>query len=96
MARAGLAEISDAVRERGAAAGFVRDRVWARDVGEAAGPHPDLLDPEGGLPAGATVRSGGAFAAYALGFLAPGQPVQVFRSNRWTRLTAPGGHVLIR
>ena len=97
VARAGLAEISDAVRERGAAAGFVRDRVWARDVGEAAGPHPDLLDPEGGLPAGgATVRSGGAFAAYALGFLAPGQPVQVFRSNRWTRLTAPGGHVLIR
>jgi len=96
VARAGLAEISDAVRERGAAAGFVRDRVWARDVGEAAGPHPDLLDPEGALPAGATVRSGGAFAAYALGFLAPGQPVRVFRSNRWTRLTAPGGHVLIR
>ena len=97
VARAGLTEISDAVRERGAAAGFVRDRVWGRDVREAAGPHPDLLDPEGGLPgAGATVRSGGAFAAYALGFLAPGQPVQVFRSNRWTRLTAPGGHVLIR
>ena len=85
------------MRERGAAAGLVRDRVWARDVREAAGPHPDLLDPEGGLAdGGAAVRSGGAFAAYALGFLAPGQPVQVFRSNRWTRLTAPGGHVLIR
>ena len=97
VARAGLAEVSDAVRERGAAAGLVRDRVWARDVREAAGPHPDLLDPEGGLADGGTaVRSGGAFAAYALGFLAPGQPVQVFRSNRWTRLTAPGGHVLIR
>ena len=97
VARAGLAEVSDAVRERGAAAGLVRDRVWARDVREAAGPHPDLLDPEGGVPeAGAAVRSGGAFAAYALGFLAPGRPVEVFRSNRWTRLTAPGGHVLIR
>ena len=85
------------MRERGAAAGFVRDRVWARDVREAAGPHPDLLDPDDGVPdAGAAVRSGGAFAAYALGFLAPGQPVEVFRSNRWTRLTAPGGHVLIR
>ncbi len=97
VAREGLAEVSDAVRERGAAAGLVRDRVWARDVREAAGPHPDLLDPEGGLPeSSAVVRAGGAFAAYALGFLAPGLAVHVFRSNRWTRLTAPGGHVLIR
>ncbi len=96
VARDGLAEVSDAVRERGAAAGLVRDRVWARDVLEASGPHPDLLDHRGGFEGGASVRSGGAFAAYALGFLASGQPVQVLRSNRWTRLTAPGGHVLIR
>jgi hypothetical protein len=97
VARDGLAEVSDAVRERGAAAGLVRDRVWSRDVREAAGPHPDLLDAEGALPdGGATVRAGGAFGAWALGFLAPGLPVQVLRSNRWTRLTAPGGHVLIR
>ena len=97
VARDGLAEVSDAVRERGAAAGLVRDRVWARDVREAAGPHPDLLDADGGLPeAVPAVRAGGAFAAYALGFLAPGLAVQVFRSNRWTRLSAPGGHVLIR
>lgn len=97
VARDGLSEVSDAVRERGAAAGFTRDRVWARDVLEAAGPHPDLLDADGGTVAGeGVVRAGGAFAAYALGFLAPGQPVQVFRSNRWTRLSAPGGHVLMR
>jgi hypothetical protein len=97
VARDGLAEVTDAVRERGAAAGFVRDRVWARDVREAAGPHPDLLDAAGELAGGATaVRAGAAFAAYALGFLAPGAPVQVLRCNRWTRLTAPGGHVLIR
>ena len=98
VGRDGLAEVSDAVRERGAAAGFVRDRVWARDVREAAGPHPDLLDADGAVSGGggAAVRAGGAFAAWALGFLAPGQPVQVFRSNRWTRLTATGGHVLIR
>jgi hypothetical protein len=96
VARTGLAEVADAVRERGAAAGFVRDRVWSRDVREASGPHPDLLS-EVGMPADdVAVRSGGAFAAYALGFLAPGQPVQVLRSNRWTRLTAPGGHVLMR
>ena len=48
VARAGLAEVADAVRERGAAAGLVRDRVWARDVLEASGPHPDPPDPEGG------------------------------------------------
>ncbi len=97
VARDGLVEVSDAVRERGAAAGFVRDRVWARDVREASGPHPDLLTLDDGMPDAATVvRSGGAFAAYALGFLEPGQPVTVFRSNRWTRLTAAGGHVLLR
>lgn len=95
-ARDGLAEVSDAVRERGAAAGFVRDRVWGRDVREASGPHPDLLAAEGVVPAGVPVRAGGAFAAYALGFLEPGSRVQVLRSNRWTRLTAPGGHVLMR
>jgi len=97
VARDGLAEVTDAVRERGAAAGLVRDRVWARDVREAAGPHPDLLDADAVLvDVGAGVRAGAAFAAYALGFLAPGARVQVFRSNRWTRLTATGGHVLVR
>jgi hypothetical protein len=97
VARDGLAEVSDAVRERGAAAGFVRDRVWARDVREASGPHPDLLTVQGGIAGdAAAVPAGGAFAAYALGFLAPGEDVLVFRSNRWTRLTAPGGHVLMR
>ena len=96
VARDGLAEVTDAVRARGAAAGFVRDRVWARDVREAAGPHPDLLVADGVPGTDASVRAGGAFAAYALGFLPPGEPVQVLRSNRWTRLTAPGGHVLMR
>jgi len=96
VARDGLTEVTDAVRERGAAAGFVRDRVWARDVREAAGPHPDLLVDDGTPGTDATVRAGGAFAAYALGFLEPGRDVQVFRSNRWTRLSAPGGHVLLR
>lgn len=43
-----------------------------------------------GVPAGA------AFAAYGLGFLNPGQPVQVFRHERWIRLSSSGGHVLVR
>lgn len=77
VARAGLAQVGAAVRERGAAAGFVRDRVW----GDEAVPG---------------VRAGGAFAAFSLGFLAPGSTVSVLRSNRWTRLTAAGGHVLMR
>ncbi len=64
------------MRERGAAAGFVRDRVWSREV-------------DG-------VRAGAAFAAFSLGFLAPASRVRVLRSNRWTRLSAAGGHVLIR
>lgn len=76
-ARSGLDEVSAAVRERGAAAGFVRDRVWGREAAPG-------------------VRAGGAFAAFSLGFLAPGSTVRVFRSNRWTRLTAAGGHVLMR
>ena len=43
-----------------------------------------------------TVRAGGALAAYALGFIGAGAPVTVFRCNRWTRLSGPGGHVLMR
>ncbi|MGL5909634.1 MAG: hypothetical protein ACRCZP_06510 [Phycicoccus sp.] len=77
VARDGVAEVTAAVRERGAAAGFVRDRVWARDA----------------VPG---VRAGGAFALYSLGFLAPGSVVRVLRTNRWTRLTAAGGHVVMR
>jgi hypothetical protein len=40
--------------------------------------------------------SGGAFAAYALGFLVPGSEVTIFTNGRWTRLSTPAGHVLIR
>lgn len=77
LARDRVAEVTAAVRERGAAAGFVRDRVWAADA----------------VPG---VRAGGAFGLYALGFLAPGSTVRVFRYNRWTRLTAAGGHIVMR
>ncbi|HET8602097.1 MAG TPA: hypothetical protein VFL99_17370 [Segeticoccus sp.] len=41
------------------------------------------------------VPAGGAFAAYSLGFLRGGD-VQVFAHGRWTRLTTPAGHVLVR
>jgi hypothetical protein len=43
-----------------------------------------------GLPAGA------AFAAEALGFLAPDEPVALHRTGAWRRLTTQHGHVLAR
>lgn len=42
------------------------------------------------------VPAGGAFAVYALGFAAPGTEVTVWTHGRWTRLSTPAGHVLIR
>lgn len=47
------------------------------------------------------VPAGGAFAAYVLGFVrgdggAPGAEVTVWAHGRWTRLSTPVGHVLIR
>lgn len=91
VGRDGIAEVSAAVQERGAAAGFLKEQVWARAVavdGGALGPGT------GGQPG--EIRAGGALAAFALGFLGPGAPVTVFRCNRWTRLSGPGGHVLMR
>ena len=40
--------------------------------------------------------AGGAFAAYVLGFTPPGTEVTVFMQGRWTRLSTPAGHVLVR
>jgi hypothetical protein len=57
-----------------------RAAVWGRPMEGAA--------PE--LPAGA------AFAAYTLGFVAPGEQAAVFRSHRWLRLSSSRGHVLVR
>lgn len=76
-AATGIGEVAAAVAERGAAAGFTRDRVWGAPL-------------QGGL------RAGAAFAAYALGFLTPDGTAAVWRTGRWLRLSAPGGHVLLR
>ena len=89
VARAGLADIGAAVKERGAAAGFTKQQVWGATVSySTAGESGDeeVID----------LAAGVAFGAYALGFLSPGQPAQVYRTNRWTRVTGPGGHVLAR
>lgn len=49
-----------------------------------------------GTEHGVDLPAGVALAAYALGFLSPGRPVQVYRTNRWSRVSGPGGHVLTR
>jgi hypothetical protein len=42
------------------------------------------------------IPAGGAFAAHALGFLGADDPVRVFETGPWTRLTTKRGHVLIK
>ncbi len=42
------------------------------------------------------IPAGVAFAAHTLGFLAPPEPVRVFETGPWTRLSAEHGHVLVR
>ncbi|WP_427018156.1 hypothetical protein ACQCSX_06085 [Pseudarthrobacter sp. P1] len=57
-----------------------RAAVWGRP----------MADLPGSLPAGA------AFAAYALGFVAPGEDAVLFGSHRWLRLSTARGHILVR
>jgi hypothetical protein len=42
------------------------------------------------------VPAGAAFAAYTLGFLEPAGRCTVVAHGRWTRLSSPHGHVLVR
>ncbi|MDJ0349272.1 hypothetical protein [Cryobacterium sp. PH29-G1] len=42
------------------------------------------------------VPTGAGFAAFSLGFLAEGEPVQLYESGLWTRLSTSRGHVLVR
>ena len=42
------------------------------------------------------IPAGAAFAAHTLGFLAPPEPVTIFETGPWTRLTTRRGHVLVR
>ncbi len=57
-----------------------RAAVWGRPMDGVAGE----------LPGGA------AFAAYALGFVAPGESGTVFGSHGWLRLSTGRGHILVR
>lgn len=84
-ARQGIEEVaSGAPADAGAAAvTALRRRVWGRLTATTP-----------------PVPAGGAFAAYALGFVPTGSQVDpevtVWAHGRWTRLSTPTGHVLIR
>jgi len=42
------------------------------------------------------VPAGAAFASVSLGFLSADEPVQIFETGPWTRLSTTRGHVLVR
>jgi hypothetical protein len=42
------------------------------------------------------VPAGAGFAAFSLGFLSADEPVQLFETGPWTRLTTSRGHILVR
>lgn len=81
-ARAGITEVAESL-PTGAGAPLVssaRAAVWGRA----------LAGVPGDVPAGA------AFGAMSLGFLAPGTDATVHGNNRWSRVSTPRGHVLVR
>lgn len=42
------------------------------------------------------IPAGAAFACHTLGFLSPPEPVRVFETGPWTRLSTQRGHILVR
>ncbi|QTX04554.1 hypothetical protein [Agromyces archimandritae] len=80
-ARAGIDEVAAAVPEA------VGEQLVARVRAEVWGRGIEGLE---------YVPAGAAFAARSLGFLAPGDPVRVFETGPWTRLSSRRGHVLVK
>lgn len=82
--------------------------LWAKDgIAEVAGSIPDAIGQAiankvrlqvWGKQVGASESfpAGCAFALYGLGFLTPVEPVQVFRTKGWVRLSTKHGHVLAK
>ncbi|TFC31342.1 hypothetical protein E3O25_02520 [Cryobacterium sp. TMT1-3] len=80
-ARAGIDEVAATVPE--GAGELIVERVRS----EVWGRQVDGLE---------FVPTGAGFAAFSLGFLADDEPVQLFESGLWTRLSTSRGHVLVR
>lgn len=93
VAEAGIAEVAKGTPDRAGshAVDSLRRQIWSRTALEV-GYTPESSDVEHSQP----IPAGAAFGAYVLGFL-PGTGVaHVLRSGVWTRLSMPGGHVLVR
>lgn len=92
VADTGIEEIAKGAPEGsgGHAVDALRRRVWARTALEVAGPQ------DGPSPASVPVVAGAAFGAHVLGFLPQTGQATLLRSGPWTRLTLPGGHILVR
>ncbi|WP_343317505.1 hypothetical protein AAFM46_09405 [Arthrobacter sp. TMP15] len=82
VAKAGVQEIGQIIPVNPGAmlVNNIRASVWGR--------------PMEGLPG--DVPGGAAFAAYALGFVAPGENGTIYRSHKWLRVSTNRGHILIR
>ena len=88
----GIEEIATGAPEGsgGHAVDALRRRVWARTALEVASTQ------DGPSPASVPVVAGAAFGAHVLGFLPQSGQATLLRSGPWTRLTLPGGHILVR
>lgn len=82
VAKAGVQEIGQIIPVNPGAllVNNIRASVWGR--------------PMEGLPG--EVPGGAAFAAYALGFVAPGESATIFSSHKWLRISTTRGHILVR
>lgn len=82
VAKAGVQEIGQIIPVNPGAllVNNVRASVWGR--------------PMDGVPG--EVPGGAAFAAYALGFVAPGESGTIYRSHKWLRISTNRGHILVR
>ncbi|MGY4857120.1 hypothetical protein [Cryobacterium sp. AP23] len=80
-ARAGIAEVASVIPTG------TGEQIVQRVRSEVWGRPIDELD---------FVPAGAAFAAVSLGFLSPDEPVQLFETGPWTRLSTARGHILVR
>ncbi|ALV45625.1 hypothetical protein MB46_09120 [Arthrobacter alpinus] len=82
VAKAGVQEIGQIIPVNPGAllVNNIRASVWGR--------------PMEGMPG--EVPGGAAFAAYALGFVAPGESATIFGSHKWLRISSNRGHILVR
>ncbi|SMY12793.1 hypothetical protein [Brevibacterium jeotgali] len=93
VAEAGIEEVAQGTPEKAGslAVDSLRKQVWSRTALEV-GYTPESSDVEHSQP----IPAGAAFGAFVLGFLAGADVAHVLRSGVWTRLSMPGGHVLVR